>query len=128
MAFKPKRPCSKMGCRNITADRYCDQHALLADQQRKERHRHYDRYQRDQQAAKFYNSIEWKRVRQQALIKDHGLCQDCLEEQRITTADVVDHIKPLRLFWHLRLTLSNLRSLCHMHHNRKTAEDKQKYR
>lgn len=124
---KPKRPCNSPGCSNLTRERYCEQHQEREKQDRAERHRHYDRYQRDQKTARFYKSKEWELVRQQVLIRDKGLCQDCLDEQRITTADVVDHIKPLRLFWHLRLTLSNLRPLCHMHHNRKTVEDKRKY-
>ena len=127
MPSKPKRPCGRPGCRNLTTERYCEEHAYLAEQQRKERHRLYDEQHRDKRTAAFYKSVAWERVRQQALIRDHGLCQDCLLEQRITPADVVDHIKPLRLFWHLRLTLSNLRSLCNRHHAIKTQEDKRRY-
>lgn len=127
MATKPNRPCSKVGCRNLTTDRYCAEHAHLAEQHRRDRHRYYDKYQRDQEAARFYNSKEWERAREQALIRDHGLCQDCLAEKQIKTADVVDHIKPIKHFWHLRVTLSNLRSLCNRHHAIKTAEDKRRY-
>lgn len=127
MAIRPKRPCIKPGCRNLALSRYCDEHAHLADEQRKQRHKHYDEQQRDKTAASFYRRVEWQRAREQALIRDHGLCQDCLQEQRITPADVVDHIKPLRLFWHLRLALSNLRSLCNRHHAIKTQEDKRRY-
>ncbi|MFI8712022.1 HNH endonuclease [Brevibacillus brevis] len=50
-----------------------------------------------------------------------------MKEQRITQADVVDHIKPIGSYWDLRLRLDNLRSLCHAHHNKKTADDKRKY-
>jgi len=127
MPTKPLKPCNKIGCRNLTQERYCAEHAYLAEQQRKDRHKRYDEKQRDKQAAAFYKSTAWERVRQQALIRDHGLCQDCLQEKRITPADVVDHIKPLRIFWHLRLVLDNLRSLCNRHHAIKTQDDKRKY-
>lgn len=122
-----KRFCNKSGCKNITTERYCPEHTFSVEHQKKERHRHYDKYQRDQKAAGFYNSKEWERARQQALVRDNGLCQDCLDQMLMTSADVVDHIKPIKHFWNLRLTLSNLRSLCHAHHNRKTAEDKRRY-
>ncbi|MGG4439261.1 HNH endonuclease [Brevibacillus fortis] len=50
-----------------------------------------------------------------------------MQEQRITQADVVDHIKPIGSYWDLRLRLENLRSLCHSHHTKKTAEDRRRY-
>jgi 5-methylcytosine-specific restriction enzyme A len=127
MATKPKRPCSKPGCRVLTDQAYCPTHAKERQAQRREQYKHYDRYQRDKQLRDFYHSVEWARLRQQRLMIDHGLCQDCLAEQRITPAYIVDHIKPVRLFWHLRLRLDNLQSLCQAHHNRKTAEDKKRY-
>ncbi|HHY28443.1 MAG TPA: HNH endonuclease [Desulfitobacterium dehalogenans] len=127
MPLKPMRPCRKTGCRNLTRDGYCQEHQYIAEQKERERQKYYDRYQRDQQAAKFYKSKEWELVRDQALIRDHGLCQDCLDEKQITPAVPVDHIIPLKVAWHLRLTLSNLRSLCSRHHAIKTAEDKRKY-
>lgn len=128
MPVKPKRPCVAAGCRNLTTDRYCEDHIHLVVQMRKSRHKQYDQHQRDQQATAFYHSKEWDRLRRQAMMRDHGLCQECLLDKRITVADVVDHIKPIKLYWHLRLVLSNLRSLCHLCHNRKTAADKSKSR
>jgi 5-methylcytosine-specific restriction enzyme A len=127
MPSRPKKPCSVPGCPNLTQGRYCEQHKHKEQQDKAERHRYYDEHIRDRKAREFYHSKEWQRVRQAALMRDNYLCQDCLEEKRITPADVVDHIKPVRWFWHLRLELSNTRSLCHAHHNKKTAEDKKKY-
>jgi 5-methylcytosine-specific restriction enzyme A len=127
MANKPKRPCGKVGCRNLASARYCPDHAHLADLHKQARHRHYDQHKRDKQAAAFYGSNEWDRLRRARMVIDHGLCQACLQEKRITMADVVDHIKPIRWNWDMRLVLSNLRSLCHLHHNIKTAEDVRKY-
>lgn len=120
MARKPKRPCSFPMCLNLTHERYCNHHADKAKQDQeereKERHRRYDHLKRDQKAATFYKSKAWERARQQALMRDHGLCQHCLREKRIASADMVHHIKPVRLFWDLRLVLSNLVSLCNRCH------------
>ena len=127
MPVRPLRPCKKAGCRNLTREGYCSDHAYFAQQQKKERNQHYDRHKRDKQADAFYKSKEWDIARAQALLRDHGLCQDCLVEKRITRAGPVDHIIPLKIAWHLRTTLSNLRSLCDRHHAAKTAEDRRKY-
>lgn len=48
----------------------------------------------------------------------HPLCAFCLEQDDITPADVVDHIKPHKgdasLFW----DEENVQSLCKRHHDR----------
>lgn len=111
MPSKPRKICSKPGCRELTADRYCAQH-------KGDNNRYYDKYQRNQEAKAFYHSLEWRRAREQALIRDHGLCQHCLRDKQITTADMVHHIKPIKTHWHLRLLLSNLLSLCNSCHNK----------
>jgi len=99
----------------------------LAEKEKKDRHKYYDMYARDKEVAKFYNSIEWKKLKQKALIRDKGLCQECLSNQKISMATEVDHIIPIRVRWDLRLRLDNLRSLCHKCHMRKTTEDKKRY-
>lgn len=93
-----------------------------------DRHKLYDKNRRDKNSNSFYKSSEWIRVRKQALLRDHGLCQHCLRSKRIKHAEMVDHIIPIKEEWSLRLTLSNLQSLCNPCHNTKTAEDKRKYR
>lgn len=128
MPLKPLRPCRKSGCTNLTQEGYCQEHSYLAEQEKRERNQYYDRKKRDKKAEAFYKSGEWDRARQQALIRDHGLCQDCLAEKQITFVGLVDHIIPLKVAWHLRTTLSNLRSLCDRHHAAKTAEDRRKYK
>ncbi|MCM3145368.1 HNH endonuclease [Brevibacillus sp. MER 51] len=127
MPAKPKRPCAVAGCRNLADRGYCQEHKMFAHKLRRERNKQYDLHQRDRKAKDFYHSEEWEAVRNEALQRDYGLCQDCKQEQRITQADVVDHIKPIHPFWDLRLRLDNLRSLCHAHHNKKTAEDRRRY-
>lgn len=124
-----KKICSKSAC-SILVDvgqRYCDKHKEQEQLDKRDRNKYYDTYQRDQRSKDFYQSSEWLTVREQALVRDNYLCQDCLDEKQLTKADVVDHMKPIKLFWELRLVLSNLRSLCHTHHNQKTAEDRKRY-
>jgi 5-methylcytosine-specific restriction protein A len=124
-----KKICNKTGCNQLidAKEKYCEKHQHQGTIEKRERHRYYDQHKRDRETAAFYHSKQWIAVREQALIRDNYLCQDCLEERKLTKADVVDHILPIKLFWHLRLVLSNLRSLCHSHHNQKTQEDKKKY-
>lgn len=126
MPSKPKQPC--VMCRNLTTERYCNEHAHSKREKQRQMNRFYDQFKRDRGAKRFYKSQEWDRVRQQVLVRDYGLCQNCLQHKRVTPADVVDHSKPLRLFWHLRSVFSNLRSLCHKCHAGKTAKDRDRYR
>ena len=60
----------------------------------------------------FYRSWEWKQLRYQVL-KERGVCCECCGA---TTADhlriVVDHIKPIARYWHLRLDKTNCQVLC----------------
>ncbi|UYL94103.1 HNH endonuclease [Geobacillus phage vB_GthS_PK5.1] len=129
MPSRPLKPCNKIGCTNLTRDRYCDQHKHLAEQRQrdKQRDKHYDKYKRNQQARAFYHSREWERTRLAVLARDNFLCQECLKNKRITRAVIADHIVPLLVAWDKRLDMSNLQSLCQSCHNRKTAEDKRRY-
>ncbi len=118
MPNRPKRPCAYPGCRELVDRGYCEQHQHLAQQRKAESSRHYDRHIRDDQARDFYQSVAWQAVRRQALVRDHGLCQHCLKEGRITPAETVHHIIEIRRNWSLRLVLSNLVSLCLACHNK----------
>lgn len=60
----------------------------------------------------FYQSKAWRRLRVQALQRDHYLCQACLRGRRIKKATEVHHIKPVDEHPELALELSNLTSLC----------------
>lgn len=114
-----KKFCAKSGCKNICEGRYCSEHQYL-DEQKSQRHKEYDRsirHRRDKDITEFYHSPEWQAVRLQALMRDHYLCQECLRQKKITTADMVHHKKPVRLYWQLRLVLSNLESLCNYCHS-----------
>lgn len=67
----------------------------------------------------------WRRVRA-AFLAQHPLCQceDCDDgRKRITPAEVVDHIVPIRERPDLRLDWSNLRSMAKSCHDRRTARE-----
>lgn len=54
------------------------------------------------------------------LRRTHGLCEDCLAEDRTKVAVVVDHIRPLALGGSDED--ENTRNLCKRHHDDRTAE------
>ncbi|WP_134705103.1 HNH endonuclease [Ammoniphilus sp. YIM 78166] len=118
MPAKPKKPCASPGCPALTTERYCERHQAKQLKDRRDRHRYYDDYLRDQKARSFYQSIEWQRTRLKALMRDHHLCQHCLRDKRIKPADMVHHVNEVRKHWEQRLVLSNLISLCNACHNR----------
>ncbi len=128
MVNKPLKPCNKFGCNHLTREQYCQEHKHKSIEQKKERNRYYDKYKRDKKSDSFYRSREWDVVRRASLSRDKGLCVHCLREKKITHANVVDHIIPVKEDWSLRLTLSNTQCLCHSHHNQKSTEDERKYK
>lgn len=72
----------------------------------------YDRYKRDPEAKRFYNSKAWKVCRELVLQRDNYLCVHHLKRNQIVAADMVHHIKELREHPDLSLEPSNLVSLC----------------
>lgn len=67
---------------------------------------------------KFYKSWEWRTVRMKALKQFGPVCMCCGSKVGDVTANgdpvriCVDHIKPVYLFWQLRLDPANLQILC----------------
>ncbi len=65
---------------------------------------------------------EWEKARK-AYLEKHPDCVHCLEERVVTSATVVDHIKPHKgdkvLFW----DSNNWQPLCKPHHDKKTARE-----
>ena len=76
----------------------------------------------------FYTSAAWRAVREQALLRDHYICQKCLKRAEMGKlftphpATMVHHIKPRQLFPELELELDNLESLCDACHNEEHPE------
>lgn len=115
---RPKRPCSRPGCPNLTTGRYCKEHGAEKKKEKAERYKYYDEHQRNQRARRFYKSRAWQAARQRALVRDKHLCQHCLQDKRITPASTVHHVIPLLTNWRKRLDMDNLVSLCSACHNR----------
>ena len=82
----------------------------------------------DKQSDPFYHSAAWKRARAARLMLDHYMCAECMEEwqrgerMRPQRATMVHHLQPRTERPDLALEISNLRSLCDMHHNREHPE------
>ena len=104
MPRTPKRSCRHPGCPNLSEDIYCEQHRGL--------------YARESAAQRGYGA-QWQRTRA-SFLKKNPLCAQCLREQRLTPATVVDHIVPHRgddmLFW----DQANWQPLCKSCHDKKT--------
>lgn len=46
--------------------------------------------------AEFYQTDEWKELRQDVLDEFHNECQDCLKQGKYTRADCVHHVNEVR--------------------------------
>ena len=55
-------------------------------------------------------------MRQVAINRDYGLCQDCLKDDRVNTFNTVHHNTPIKIDWSKRLDLNNLVCLCESCH------------
>ncbi|MCR4622097.1 MAG: HNH endonuclease [Clostridiales bacterium] len=76
----------------------------------------------------FYSSAAWQRLREQVVLRDRGMCVECLRLYELglirkpRRAQMVHHVIPLKDAPELALTESNLVSLCYKHHEEKHPE------
>lgn len=69
-----------------------------------------------------YHSVRWRKARLIQLMSE-PLCRICMNDDRVTAAEMVDHIVPVRLgggFW----DESNYQSLCNSCHAVKSAKER----
>ncbi|WP_454264330.1 HNH endonuclease [Staphylococcus cohnii] len=67
----------------------------------------------------FYNSTQWRKLRQQVLIRDNYLCQHCLDEGVVNDKNLIVHHKiELKRDWSKRLDMENLEVVCFSCHNK----------
>ena len=95
-----ERYCAFAGCgEKVTLTSYCPQHqpSVINDIKRGN-------------ANKRGYDAAWRKVSKQYLAI-HPLCEDCEAKGRISAADLVHHVKPIR-DGGARLNYSNLRALC----------------
>lgn len=79
---------------------------------------HYDKYKRNPEVRKFYNSKAWKELREFIMQRDDYLCVPCSEKGLATAAIDVHHIKKVSEHWEERLNQDNLISVCRKCHAR----------
>ncbi len=95
-------------------------HMPSREQAKRYSNKEYNATQRTGQ--EFYDSPAWRKLRTWH-IKQNPVCVDCEQEGIAKIADVVDHITPIKQGGS-KLCLSNLQSLCHRHHNAKSAAER----
>ena len=108
MPSLPLKMCTKPGCPTLTAGGgRCPVHASKA-------RRIYDQ-QRATPDKRGYD-FHWYKVRR-IKITINPLCQMCQADNRYVKADIVHHIQTIEEHPELRLTLTNLLSVCNYHHS-----------
>lgn len=127
--------CGWPSCNQVTHGRYCTKHQAMQDEKwqkhkldyrksklaraiNSQRQRAYDLTTRDQEAKAFYNSKQWKQVREYVYSRDGARCQVC--GNVVTDRKIADHIHPLKYSPAEKLDTSNLWLLCYKCHTRKT--------
>jgi 5-methylcytosine-specific restriction protein A len=102
-----KKPCAYPGCPKLTDEKYCEDHKKIVMQQ-------YDKFNREHNKNKKYGN-NWRRIRA-LYIKQHPLCERCLQEGRITPVEEVHHILPVKQGGSNSFT--NLMSVCKSCHTK----------
>lgn len=91
---------------------------------KREKHRH--NLRKREASDTFYNTSRWRKLRKM-FIQQNPLCVWCVEEGKTMAGDVVDHITPIKeggseTDW------NNLQTMCHHHHNQKSAWESKRNR
>ena len=116
MANKPLRPCRHPGCTALVSDGYCDLHRPKDRRSAAAKSWHW-----------MYLTPEWTEDLWPGQLLREPFCRECARHGARTPATEVDHIQPHRGDWTVFTDRSNLQSLCHSCHSRKTmAEMRQK--
>ena len=118
------KQCRVPGCPGLTREKYCEKHAHLEEQKKRERHEYYNKNIRNSEAQKLYESPQWRALRE-LHIKRYPLCEMCFAKGRITPAVIVDHKVEIK-DGGAPLDSENLQSVCHSCHNKKTAAERVK--
>ena len=114
MPTKPMRPCRKPGCLALVQGGYCEVHTPKRSNDRSDAAKEWHR---------LYLLPIWTDDLRPAQLLREPFCEECARQgKRVRATDVdhrVDHKGDMRIF----TDRSNLRSLCHSCHSRKTAKD-----
>lgn len=120
MAMKPLRPCRHPGCCILVADGYCEAHKPKPRDRRSE----------EAKAWRWmYQTDEWRLDLRPTQLLREPWCRACVrryppsDPRHRTRATDVDHIVDHKGDWAKFTDRSNLESLCHSCHSRKTAAE-----
>lgn len=91
---------------------------MSSETNRKEKYKHYKKYRRDKKEQSFYNSKQWKKLREFISVKYKGLCLwSYYIDESIILADAYHHIVPIKDDWNKRLDIYNIIPLSNRSHN-----------
>lgn len=112
-AMKPLRPCRKPGCTALVRDSgYCSEHKPKQAKRRESAAWH-----------SWYSLPVWTDdLRPDHLLRE-PFCRECARKGIRTRATDVDHVVDHKGSWPLFTDRSNLQSLCHRCHSRKTMRE-----
>ncbi len=119
MPYAAPTVCCRAGC-NALGQRggYCAEHKAEAAHKYRERERvRHREYKARRTDDKFYTTPQWRKFRLWFLASN-PLCVICKQKNILTSATVVDHIKPLKTAPGLAFTPGNMRPLCKSCHSR----------
>lgn len=114
MPLRALKQCKRCNALTREPSGFCEDHKSMV----KDYHKEYKKNRTDDIEQSFYKTMAWIKTRIIVLHRDKGLCQHCLKNGEVTTADMVHHIVEIKVNWLLRLTLSNLISLCDSCHKK----------
>ena len=117
MAMKPLRPCQKPGCYALVRGGYCSAHKPKQAPRKESAAWH-----------RWYSLDIWTEDLRPGQLLREPFCRVCAQHGIRTRATDVDHVQDHKGDWSRFVDRSNLQSLCHSCHSRKTMRDRWKQR
>lgn len=112
MASKPLKPCRHPGCAALTRDGWCPAHKPKPAPRRESAAWH-----------SWYSLPVWTKQLRPAQLLLEPFCRECARRGLWVRATDVDHVQDHKGNWALFVDESNLESLCHPCHSRKTMRE-----
>ena len=112
MPTAPPKPCTHVGCPELTTTGRCEAH----------KHDGWKRHQAGKTSTERGYGAEWRKLRARVLSRDKGLCQVCLKSGKYTPAKEVDHIVPKSQGG--TDDINQLQAICVSCHRAKTASER----
>ena len=114
MANKPLRPCRYPGCAALTRDGWCPAHKPNPRKSVR---------QESAQWHNWYSLNVWTQELRPAQLLREPFCRECARHGLRVWATDVDHVQDHKGDWAKFIDESNLESLCHRCHSRKTMRE-----